>query len=384
VHHFDLQAKGFLRGLAFAGAFLKVWRTEEKSMAEERPLRIIQWATGSIGRYAISAIHEHSGLELVGVWVHSEAKSGQDAGAIAGIDPIGVIASNDAEALLALDADCVLYAPLLSDVDEMCRILESGKNIVTPTGFSFVKDPTLAGRLDAACRKGGVSFHGSGIHPGFSGDRLPIVLSALCRRIDKVTVFEICDLSQGSESPEMIKDQLGFGMTAEQAAKEPPALMGVMSTIFNESMDMVAAGLGFEIEEYGHRHEFAVAKQDIPIHVGTIEKGQVAGQHFEYSGLVKGQPVIQFKTYWKMTNDPELIEPNWPFEGPIEYIVEVEGDPSVRCRLTPIDAETTEPGLVWTAMNCVNALAPVCAAEVGIRTSLDLPIVRAAGRFQLP
>ena len=66
MHHFDLQAKGFLRGLAFAGAFLKVWRMEEESMAEERPLRIIQWATGSIGRYAISAIHEHSGLELVG------------------------------------------------------------------------------------------------------------------------------------------------------------------------------------------------------------------------------------------------------------------------------------------------------------------------------
>ena len=352
-------------------------------MSDGRPLRVIQWATGSIGRYAIGAIAEDPRLELAGVWVHSESKDGQDAGEIAGIGQIGVAATRDKQALLASDADCVLYAPLLADVDEMCSILGSGKNVVTPTGFSFVKDPTLAMRLDAACRAGGVSFHGSGIHPGFSGDRLPLVLSALCRRIDRITVYEICDLSQGSESPEMMMGQLGFGMSAADAAKQPPALMGVMSTIFNESMDMIAAGLGFEIEEYDHRHEFALAKRDIPIHAGVIEAGQVAGQHFEYTGLVGGRAVVQFKTYWKMSNDDAAIEPNWPFEGPIEYIVDVEGDPSVRVKMTPIDADTTEPGLVWTAMNCINAIAPVCEAATGVRTSLDLPLVTANGRFAL-
>lgn len=350
-------------------------------MTKNRPLRVIQWATGSVGRYAIGAIAEDPNLELAGVWVHSESKEGRDAGEIAGIDSLGVAATRDKDALLALDADCVLYAPLLADVDEMCRILESGKNLVTPTGFSFVKDPTLAARLDAACRKGGVSFHGSGIHPGFAGDRLPLMLSALCRRIDKVTVYEIFDLSRGSESPEMIMGQLGFGMSAEDAAKEPPALMGVMSTIFYEAMDMVAAGLGFELDAYDHRHEFAVAKKDVQIHAGLIKKGHVAGQHFEYTGLVKDQAVIQFKTYWKMSPD---IEPSWPHDSTIEYRVEVEGDPSVSCSLTAIDADTNEPGLVWTTMNCINAIAPVCAAEPGIRSSLDLPLIRAQGRFQLP
>jgi hypothetical protein len=350
-------------------------------MSEGKPLRIIQWATGSIGRYAIGAIAEHPGLEIVGVWVHGEDKDGEDAGTLGGIEPLGVRATRDADALLATEADCVLYAPLLADVDEMCRILESGKNIVTPTGFSFIKDPTLAARLDAACRKGGVSFHGSGIHPGFAGDRLPLVLSALCRRIDHVAIYEVCDLSQGSESPEMVMDQLGFGMTAEDAAKEPPALMGVMSTIFYESMDMLAAGLGFELDGYEHHHEFAVANSDVPIHAGVIKKGHVAGQHFEYIGKVGDRRVIEFQTYWKMSKD---IDKNWPYDAPIEYTVEVQGDPSVRCTLTPIDADTTEPGLQWTAMNCVNALAPVCAAEPGVRSSLDLPIVRAEGRFSLP
>lgn len=350
-------------------------------MTTRRPIRVIQWATGSIGRHAIQAFASDPAFQLVGVWVHGESKDGADAGTLAGIAPLGVEATRDKRALLALDADCVLYAPLLADVDEMCAILESGKNLVTPTGFSFVKNPALAARLDSACRKGNVSFHGSGIHPGFAGDRLPLVLSALCRRIDKVTVYEVCDLSQGSESPEMVMQQLGFGMSAADAAKNPPALMEFMSKIFYESMDMVAAGLGFELEQYVHRHEFAVAKRDVPIHAGVIRQGHVAGQHFEYTGLVKGRPVIQFNTYWKMSKE---IEPNWPYDAPIEYTVEIEGDPSVRCTLAPIDSPTTEPGLVWTAMNCVNAIAPVCEAEPGLMSSLDLPIPRATGRFRLP
>lgn len=347
---------------------------------QERPLRIIQWATGSVGRHAIAAIDEDPRLELAGVWVHGEAKDGQDAGTLAGIHPIGVAATRNMDAILALDADCVLYAPLLADVDEMCRILESGKNLVTPTGFSFVKDPALAGRLEASCKAGGVSFHGSGIHPGFAGDRLPLVLTGLSRRIDKITVYEVCDFSQGSESPEMVMDQLGFGMSAEDATKEPPALMDVMSTIFYESMDMLAAGLGFELDGYEHHHEFALANNDVPIHAGLIKAGHVAGQHFEYIGKVGDRRAIEFQTFWKMSTD---IDKDWPHDALLEYTVEVQGDPSFRCSLSPIETETSEPGLVWTAMNCVNALAPLCEAAPGIRTSLDLPIVRGEGRFSL-
>ena len=352
-------------------------------MTKDRPLRIIQWATGNVGRRAIAAIAEDPSLELVGVWVHDEAKDGVDAGEIAGIGPLGVAATRDANALLALDADCVLYAPLLADVDEMCRLLAVGKNIVTPAGFSFVRSPDLDARLDAACRAGGVSFHGSGLHPGFVGDRLPLVLSALCRRVDKITVHEICDLSRSSWGPELVMGQLGFGLSAEDAAREPPAPMGGTDTILFESMDMVAAGLGFEIDGYEYRYEFAPARHDVSTHAGPIRKGHVAGQHFEYTGLSNGRPVIQFQTYWKMTED---LDPGWPVgHAAVEYIVEVDGDPSMRCNLAPIDVDQSESVLsTWTVMNCVNALRPVCAASPGICSALDLPLLRAEGRFRLP
>lgn len=348
----------------------------------DAPLRVIQWATGSIGTHAIPAILEDPNLELVGVKVYSETKEGQDAGTLVGIDPIGVVATRDVDALLALEADCVLYAPLLADTGEICRLLEAGLNVITPAGWAYLKDGTEKQQIDQACAAGGVSFHGSGIHPGFSGDRLPVVLSGLSRRVDRVRVIEICNMSVMSESPEMVMDQLGFGLPADEARKNPPPLLDVMSTIFFQSMDMVAASLGFEIERYEKRFEFATCPHDVEISAGRIPAGHVAGQHYEYLGYVDDEAVIEFQTYWRMTPD---LEPNWPYDAILEYRVEIDGDPPLQLSFGPVtDGSSTEFGLLATAMNCVNAIAPVCAAEPGMRTTLDLPPISAHGRFVRP
>ena len=346
------------------------------------PIRVIQWATGSIGHHAIPAIVEDPGLELAGVWVFSDSKVGKDAGELVGMEPLGIIATGDVEELLALDADCVLYAPLMTDLDEMCRLLESGLDVVTPSGWVYLKDGPAKDRIEAACKAGGSSLHGTGIHPGFGGDRLPIVLSGLSRRIDRIRVIEVCNLSAMSESPEMVMGQLGFGMAAEDAARSAPPLLGVMSKIFFESMDLIAAGLGFELDDHESSFEFAVAQRDLEVSAGTIPKGHVAGQHYEYKGRVNGETVIEFQTYWRMAHD---IEPDWPYDAVLEYIVEIDGEPPLRCRFGPVsDGESAEFGLQCTAMNCVNAIRPVHEAPPGIRTTLDLPPITARGGFALP
>ena len=74
--------------------------------------RVIQWATGNVGRAAIEGIRSHPELELVGCWVHGEKKSGRDVGEICGLGSLGVTATHDADALLGMDADCILYSPL--------------------------------------------------------------------------------------------------------------------------------------------------------------------------------------------------------------------------------------------------------------------------------
>lgn len=347
----------------------------------KQPYRVIQWATGAVGKYSIAAVAGNPAFELVGCWVHGAGKDGKDAGEIAGIGPIGVKATRSIEQILALEADVVHYAPLLSSVDEICRILESGKNVITPTGFTTVSDPVAREKLEAACQRGRSTLHGSGIHPGFSGDRLPLVLSAMSRRIDRIRVYEIVDMSHMSESPELVA-MLGFGMSAEQARKQPPSLLGVMSTIFFESIALVARGLGFEIERFEKRHEFALTPRDIPISQGVIPKGTVAGQHFSYVGLVRGKPIIEFETYWKMARG---LEPDWPYDDTWCYDVRIEGDPPMQIKFTcGSGKDAPELGLLCTAMNCINSIPAVVAASPGIKTQLDLPLLTAVNAVKLP
>lgn len=354
-----------------------------------KPIRVIQWATGSIGKFAIGTCKTNAAFELVGCYVHSPEKAGLDAGEIAGVGPIGVTATDDIGAVLAIDADVVLYAPLLSNVGEICQILEAGKNVITPTGFTSVGDPAEAARIEAACQKGGVSFHGTGIHPGFSGDRLPLVLSAMAQRIDRIIVYEVVDMSHINESWDMVS-MLGFDMTPEQARKNPPALLGVMSKIFFESIDLVAQGLGIEIDRFEKRHEFALAKNDITIDLelgtktGTIQKGHVAGQSFDYDGIIGDKAVIEFKTRWKMGND---LEPDWPFYEPWYYEIIIEGEPPLRMKFTcgaKDGSDSAAYGLLCTTMNCINAMPQVVESSPGIKTQLDLPLIRAVNAFSTP
>lgn len=359
--------------------------------ATKSPIRVIQWATGSIGKFSIVTCHNNPAFELVGCYVHSPAKAGKDAGEIAGVGRMGVTTSNDVDQVLAVDADIVLYAPLLSSVDDICRILEAGKNVVTPTGFTTVGNEKIAARIEAACKKGGVSFHGSGIHPGFSGDRLPLILSGLSRRIDKITVHEIVDMSRVNESWDMVT-MLGFDMTPEDARDNPPPLLDVMSTIFFESIALVAQGLGIEIEDYQKEHRFALAKKDIEVDLelgtrkGTIRKGHVAGQNFNYMGLVKGKPVIDFHTFWKMGPGADL-DPDWGHPEPWAYKIRLDGEPPMRLHFTcgaEDGHDSAALGLLCTAMNCLNTMPLIVAAKPGIQTQLDLPMIRAVNAFNLP
>ena len=153
-------------------------------------LRVIQWATGSVGRHAVAAVHDHPDLELVGALVYSDAKAGRDVGAISGIGDIGVTTTKDPDEIVALDADCVLYMPQgemnpKGAVDDICTLLASGKNVVSTavTGliYPLSMGQKVVDKLDAACAAGQASFHGTGIEPGWAAEVLPLTMSGLFR-----------------------------------------------------------------------------------------------------------------------------------------------------------------------------------------------------------
>jgi hypothetical protein len=342
--------------------------------------RVIQWATGGVGRASIEGIVSHPDLELVGCWVHSEDKVGRDVGEICGMPPLGVTATNDVDALLALDADCVMYAPIVANRKEIVRILESGTNVVTPLGY-FYPGKRDVSDLEAACRHGNVTLHGTGIHPGGITERFPLMVSALSRNITHVRAEEFSDI-RSYGAPYVISEIMGFGKTPEDAAKSP--MLDVLGGGFLESVDMIADALGFALDEDKRtHHEVAVATKPIDSPIGPIQPGRVAAQRFTWQGTVRGDPVISVHTNWFMGNDD--FDPAWSFGSEGErFEVEVTGDPCSKVTFHGWHPESIQaglernPGIVATGIHVVSAIPYVCRAEPGIRTYLDLPLV--AGR----
>jgi 2,4-diaminopentanoate dehydrogenase len=341
--------------------------------------RVIQWATGNLGRAAIEGIVSHPELELAGCWVHSPEKAGRDAGAIAGIADTGVRATSDVDALLALDADCVLYSPLLAKPKEVARILESGKNVVTPLGWFFPdRTSKTTALLEAACRAGGVTLHGTGIHPGGITERFPLMISAMSRNIRHVRAEEFSDI-RSYAAVNVVRDVMLFGKSPEEAAKSP--MLRILGGGFEQSIRMIAAALGFDLDpEARTHHEMAVATAPIESPVGTIAPGTVAAQRFSWQGTVCGEPVITAAVNWLMGE--EHLDPPWRFGPERErFEIEISGDPPAKVTfhgLHPTDmraAQERNPGMVATAIHCVSAIPFVCRAEPGIVTYLDLPLV---------
>jgi hypothetical protein len=342
--------------------------------------RVIQWATGLVGQEAIKGVLAHPDLELVGAWVHSPEKAGKDVGELCGLDPIGVTATSDVDELLALDADCVVYAPVLASTGTVVRLLESGKNVVTPVGWIYPTEatPKLA-ELEAACRAGNATLHGTGINPGGITERFPLAVSALCRDIRHVRAEEFSDI-RNYPTASVVRDIMLFGKLPEQATASP--MLQILGDGFMQSIDMVAAELGWTLDaEKRTTHEMAVTTKDLDTPVGVLDAGTVAAQRFTWEGLVDGSPVMTVRVNWLMGE--EDLDPPWTFgpEGQ-RFEVELDAEPPVAVTFhglhPPVVGEQPEIGLIAPAMHCVNAIPYVCEAAPGIKTYLDLPLL--AGR----
>ena len=342
--------------------------------------RVIQWATGGVGRSAIEAIARHPELELAGCWVHSPAKDGVDAGELAGLPALGVRATTDTAALLAQPADCVVYAPLLPDKEVVAGLLRSGKNVVTPVGWIY-PDLSRVADIEAACQAGGVTLHGTGIHPGGITERFPLMLSALSSGVTHVRAEEFSDI-RTYDAPDVIRHVMGFGATPPEALASPMA--SLLGAGFKASVRMIVDAMGFAATgKVRTIQEIAVATAPIKSPIGKIQPGQVAARRFRWEAEADGRPVVTAAVNWLMGE--ENLEPAWAF-GPAghRFEIEITGEPSMLVTFTGLHPGSVaegiirNPGVVATANHCVSAIPYVCRAEPGIKTYLDLPLI--AGR----
>jgi hypothetical protein len=340
-------------------------------------LRVVQWATGSVGVAAINGILEHPELELVGCWVHSKAKAGKDVGEIIGTAPLGVIATDSIDDILALEADAVIYAPLLPNLDEVTALLRSGKNVVSPVGWFYPSDSEAA-PLEAAARDGNVTLHGAGIGPGAATELFPLLLSVMSTGVTFVRAEEFSDLRTYG-APDVLRHVMGFGGTPDSALSGP--MQKLLNGGFFQSVRLIVDRLGFAADpKIRTSQEIAVATAPIDSPIGVIEPGQVAGRRFHWDAMVGDDMVVRITVNWLMGE--ENLDPAWSFGSAGErYEMEVRGNPDTFVTVKGWQPETVEegllsnPGVVATAAHCVNAIPATCAAEPGIATFFDLPLI---------
>ena len=331
----------------------------------ERPTRVVQWATGNIGTRSLRAVIDHPELELVG-------KIGRDAGELCGLDPVGIAATGDRAEIVALGADCVLHMPRTFDADDVCTLLASGSNVVTTCGelhHPAGLDQALRRQIEAACAEGGVSVHATGSSPGFITEAVPLVLTSIQRRLDRLTIDEFADMSSRN-SPELIFDIMGFG--------RPPSAADAgraehLRDSFGPSLQSLAVALGSPLDRVEAHVDLALTGDGVEIAAGTLDPGTVAGMRTVVTGIRDGREFLRFRANWYVTTD---LDADWELQG-TGWRINVEGDTpldvGLRFPIAPEDMAATTPG--YTAHRAVNAVGVVCAAAPGIRTTADLPQV---------
>lgn len=337
-------------------------------MTHQKKIRVAQWATGTVGVFAMRAVIEHPAMELVGVHVYSEDKEGRDAGELCGLEPTGIRATRDREVILAAKPGSVIYMPDRTDLDDVCVLLENGVNIVTTRADFFnpaMMETAVRERVEAACRVGDATLHATGSSPGFITEVLPIALTSLSRRLDFFAVEEYANCLAGC-SEEMLTELMGFGDTPEAFARRH----NPEHKVFEYSLGLLADALGMPIDRFEHSVEAAYCRKPTELHRATIAAGTVGAQRVAVTGIHQGKPLLRFRSNWFVTTE---VEPAWELR-PDGWRVDVEGDTpmTLYIDLPMPQEERFRASARYTAHRPVNAIPVIVAAPSGIIPTTEL------------
>lgn len=334
--------------------------------------RVIQWATGGMGKNILRALIDHPAMELAGVYVYSEGKSGKDAGDIARRPETGVFATHVIEEILALDADVVIHAARISppygshDAD-LIRLLASGKNVISINGFTHPRHwggERLAA-LEAACHEGNSTLMGAGLNPGFVGEQLATVATGICSALDHIEITESVSCVPVRNADYVFK-ALGFGADPADARPNDPSWgpAASLNGMYEEVLAAMADHLGMKLETVVTEHRAFAATQDIEAMAGLIKKGTVGHYQWRWRGIVDGKPRLTMTIHWYMET-AHLDEDEPPL-----WTVRIAGQPGINMRVElekrAGDTSPTSAEQIAVAGTVINAIPIVCRAAPGV------------------
>lgn len=334
--------------------------------------RVIQWATGAMGKTCLRAIIDHPAMELVGLFVYGDDKAGRDAGDIARRAKTGVIATRNVDEILAIDADVVVHCarlapPYGSHDREILQLLASGKNVISINGYSrpqYWGGPRLAA-LEAASAAGGSTLLSAGLNPGFAAEQLAVVATGVCSQLDRIEVVESVDC-RAIRSPDYVFRLLGFGADPGAVDANDPAWgpASSLNGMYAEVLSAMAAHLGLELERIDTDHRVFPASEDLSVAAGPIARGGISHVNWRWRGVVAGAPTLTMSIHWYMET-AHLEDPRPPL-----WRIHIEGQPGVRLSADlekqQGDATATSAEQLGVAGAVINAIPVVCAAAPGV------------------
>jgi hypothetical protein len=324
-------------------------------------IRVIQYGLGPIGSAVARHVAERAGLELVGGVDIDPAKVGKDVGAAIGLDhPLGFpVAARLADVLARTEADAVIHTTS-SYFDlfkaQIVDILAAGLDVVSTAeelSFPWLAHPQEAAEIDAAARRAGKTVLGTGVNPGFIMDTLPLFLTGICQRVDRIEVTRVVNAST-RRGPFQAK--IGSGLTVEAfQARMAAGRMGHVG--LPESVGMVFHTLGKKLARYESSVEPVAAERPVRTDYFAVQPGQVMGLKQVARGYSdEGEfMTLTFFAALEAGEDGDTVK--------------ITGKPDLEVRLKGTNGDLA------TVAIAVNAVRRVKEAAPGLVTMRDLPIV---------
>jgi len=325
----------------------------------KKKVRVIQYGIGAMGKSMARLVLKREDLKLVaGV---SRKHAGRDLGEIIGKKKIGVPVYAPGEIFNKVKADLVLHAAVSYAKEAWPQIepaVRKGMNVITiaeEMGYPKTRFPRLSKKIDTVAKRNGVTVLGTGINPGFMMDVLPLLLTGITRRVNKVKVTRYLDFSGLGPQAQKLK---GTGLSATEFRKkvkkgELPLHIGLL-----ESLYMVAEGLGWSVDRAVETKTPYLANRNLNIKgFMKIDKGKVAGYNHNGHAYCPQGEVVHLEERGRV--DPKID---------YKLTIDIKGVPDLHLEMN------VPPSQFTTSSHAVNLIKVVCNAKTGLVTMRDLPI----------
>lgn len=325
-------------------------------------IRVLHVGLGPIGAAVVRQVVDRPGFSAVGAVDIDPQKVGRDLGEVAGLtrklrikvmDDLGRAVKSTKPDVVALCTS----SSLKNVKEQLAAVLKYRLPVVSTTeelAYPFYSNKRLAKQVDALARKAKVAVVGTGVNPGFTMDALPITLTAVCERVDRIHVDRVQD-ARSRRLP--FQQKIGSGLTPAEFEQKVKA-GSVRHVGLTESIAMIADAMGWKLDRITDEIQPKVAAARVSSEFLDVEPGYVCGIVQDGVGYRKGERLI-------------TLHMEAYLGAPASFDrVRIEGNPSITSTI-----EGGVHGDIATASMTVNCMPAVLAATPGLHSmrSLRLP-----------